>query len=245
MPNHDTNLTTSMRPQSRSQVNITGVLEGEEPQIVPVEEPVEEQTTSVDEEVVNDGSFGMLGQRFEQRERELEASETNQQEASLPSALEGTGITTVPMQPEEEEEDESWFSSLFNNVASFFGKDSEESNTLPNDIIKKSEEIKDLINDPTSDNTSDSLVERRKNYFDQDYKVPTNKIIELGYLIRQTYRSSESNREQIKIISGLTETNGMPTINKFYDQAVGKKSGLDASNRSVSWCAAFVNHILT
>ena len=42
MPNHDTNLTTSMRPPSRSQVNITGVLEGEEPQIVPVEEPVEE-----------------------------------------------------------------------------------------------------------------------------------------------------------------------------------------------------------
>ena len=122
MPNHDTVLTTSIRPQSRPQAEITNVLEGGEPQIVPVEEPVEEP---VNEEVVNDGSFGMLGQRFEQRQRELEASETDQQEIDPPSAL-GEFGATITMQPEEEDDDESWFSSLFNNVASFFGKDSEE-----------------------------------------------------------------------------------------------------------------------
>ena len=246
MPNHDTNLTTSMRPQSRSQVNITGVLEGEEPQIVPVEEPVEEQTTSVDEEVVNDGSFGMLGQRFEQRQRELEASETNQQEASLPPALEGTGITIVPMQPEEKVEEDSWISSLFNIVSNVFGSDSEESDTLPNNIIQKAEEIKDLTNNQDNNilnNTaSKSLVQRKEDYFSQERKVPTNKLVELGYLIREAITGPSGER---KVVSGLTQRNNLETIDKFYDQAVGTNSGLSASNAEVSWCAAFVNHILT
>ena len=242
MPNHDTVLTTSIRPQSRPQAEITNVLEGGEPQIVPVEEPVEEP---VNEEVVNDGSFGMLGQRFEQRQRELEASETDQQEIDPPSAL-GEFGATITMQPEEEDDDESWFSSLFNNVASFFGKDSEESNTLPNDIIEISEEIKDLTNIQYTDNFNEvmpeSLVQRREDYFSQEFKVPTDKLVELGYLIRDAITGPNGER---KVISGLTETNGMPTINKFYEQAVGADSGLDASNQGVSWCAAFVNHVLT
>ena len=103
------------------------------------------------------------------------------------------------------------------------------------DVVKqKAEEIKSFS---TPDNKSTSSIP-------DPFQVPTDKIIELGYLVRESVGGSRGTKN--KIISGLTQPKNLTTINKFYTQALqGTDPNMNASKEGVSWCAAFVNHILT
>jgi len=73
-------------------------------------------------------------------------------------------------------------------------------------------------------------------------RTPIDKILELGYLIRGKQGGA---REPTKIISGLNQQTDLKAIQGFLDTALGENHGLDVSSEEVSWCAAFVNHILT
>ena len=95
----------------------------------------------------------------------------------------------------------------------------EETLTVPNQVVKKIEEPVD--SDPVR-------------------KSPIDKILELGYLMRE---KTGPKGAVGKIISGLDETNPnhVAAIEGFFETAVGQK--MDAVSNA--WCAAFVNHILT
>jgi len=103
------------------------------------------------------------------------------------------------------------------------------------DVVKqKAEEIK----------SSSTLEDESTSSIPDPFQVPTDKIIELGYLVRESVGGSRGTKN--KIISGLTQPKNLTTINKFYTQALqGTDPNMNASKEGVSWCAAFVNHILT
>ncbi len=73
-------------------------------------------------------------------------------------------------------------------------------------------------------------------------RTAVDKVLELGYLIRGKQKNAKG---PTKIISGLNQQTDLKAIQGFLDTALGKNHGLDVSDPAVSWCAAFVNHILT
>jgi len=99
---------------------------------------------------------------------------------------------------------------------------------------------------------------------DREVSVVTNKIVELGYLIRERALRAVTRLDNVeyvptgpfRMLSGLTQIANLETVNKFLKQAVGYKASdfkntggvdpkLDVSKEGINWCAAFVNHILT
>ena len=99
---------------------------------------------------------------------------------------------------------------------------------------------------------------------DREVSVVTNKIVELGYLIRERALRAVNRSDNVeyvptgpfRMLSGLTQIANLETVNKFLKQAVGYKASdfkntggvdpkLDVSKEGINWCAAFVNHILT
>ena len=89
---------------------------------------------------------------------------------------------------------------------------------------------------------------------DREVSVVTNKIVELGYLIRERALRAVTRLDNVeyvptgpfRMLSGLTQKANLETVNKFITQALGAvDKNQDVSKEGVNWCAAFVNHILT
>ena len=218
----------------------------------------------------NDGSFGMLDQRFEQRQREQEA---------LESTTEGL------LNNDSSAESGGMWSSFWDTITTtLFGSSDVVSEEI-NDITSTSPEInssdEDLIPEETSSN---SLVQRNTSPVDEpqqtwkkhkwEGKTAIDWLLNAGILLRDP-ENKDRNQLGSDVVSNFstgvidvtvsdpenpdaseagfvttrrknvtaTEEKFRAAIAGFFETALGKESGWDPL--STAWCAAFVNHVLT